>query len=203
MVRAVRAVAYVWNGSRRCRGKAPAARHWRTHSQSSTCGRSVTGIDKATTAGTLNYDPWGGACSDVRGRVRMPQRLQPRALRPRPQVCGRSVRAKGCSRDHSGCCRMCEMMRSTFRTTQLSTLPSRARQAGRASTVQRGPVLPYSQRLHALVIPAPLTQAHAEPFVMPGLVTLSAIVRSPVRTREALGTPSARREECRLEDTRR
>ena len=67
--------------------------------------------------------------------------------------------------------------RSTFRTTQLSTLPSRARQAGSASTVHRGPVHPYSQRLHALplVVPAPLTQAHAEPFVMPGLATLSAM----------------------------
>ena len=68
--------------------------------------------------------------------------------------------------------------RSTFRTTQLSTLPSRARQAGSASTVHRGPVHPYSQRRHALplVVPAPLIQAHAEPFVMPGLATLSAMV---------------------------
>ena len=98
----------VWNGSRMCIGKAPAARHWRTHSQS-----------------------------------------------------------------------------RTFRTTQLSTLPSRARHAGRASTVQRGPVQPYSQRLHAwsfLIVPAFLTQAHAEPFAMPGLATLRASARSRART---------------------
>ena len=128
-----------------------------------------------------------------RGAQRLGERLpEMQRKRSRTDALLHAYTVEHLRRDRMSCMRLqprvsqvvAACMRSTFRTTQLSTILSRARHAGMASTVQSGPLHPYSQRLQPLPS-LELSQAHAGPFALPGFASAMlqgrglAIVQKP------------------------
>ena len=142
-----------------------------------------------------------------RGAQRLGERLpEMQRKRSRTDALLHAYTVEHLRRDRMSCMRLqprvsqvvAACMRSTFRTTQLSTILSRARHAGMASTVQSGPLHPYSQRLQPLPS-LELSQAHAGPFALPGFASAMlqgrglAIVQKP-RMHEVLGTQHKERD---------